>query len=331
MIKVILYTRSNCSLCAKALQHLESLKDQFPHEVVLIDIDDSPELERIYDQKVPVVEIGPYRLSAPFTRQDLMMTMGAATDREAHLDRIADEHERPRSVVPQRISTSDRLVYWFSRHYLAVFNVLVFIYVGLPFLAPMLLKVNATAPAAVIYRIYSGLCHQYGYRSWYLFGEQPFYPREAAGLEGFTTFDEATGLNSNDIIASREFVGNETLGYKVAYCQRDIAIYGSILVFGLMFALLKRKLPPLPWYLWVFIGMAPAGLDGLSQLLSQPPFNFWAYRESTPLLRTVTGFLFGFTTAWFGYPLFEETMEEARQLLTNKFAKIRSGVTNVTK
>ena len=331
MIKVTFYTRSDCRLCEEALQHLDSLKEEYPHEVVLIDVDDSPELARIFGEAVPVIEIGPYRLSAPFTRQDLMITMGAAIDREVHLDQIASEHDRPRHVIPQEISTSDRLIFWFSRHYLAVFNILVFLYVGLPFLAPILLKVNAPAPAEVIYRMYSALCHQYGFRSWYLFGEQPVYTREAAGMEELLTFDEATGLNSNDIIVAREYVGNEIVGYKVAYCQRDIAIYGAILIFGLVFAISKRRLPPLPWYLWVVIGMVPVGLDGLSQLLSQPPFDLWVYRESTPLLRTVTGVLFGFTTAWFGYPLFEETMEEARQLLAVKFAKVRSGISSVTK
>jgi hypothetical protein len=38
-------------------------------------------------------------------------------------------------------------------------------------------------------------------------------------------------------------------------------------------------------------------------------------------MRTLTGFLFGFTTAWFGYPLVEETMADTRRYLEEKFAR----------
>jgi hypothetical protein len=31
-----------------------------------------------------------------------------------------------------------------------------------------------------------------------------------------------------DIFAARQFVGNPQVGYKVARCQRDVAIYGGI-------------------------------------------------------------------------------------------------------
>jgi uncharacterized membrane protein len=68
--------------------------------------------------------------------------------------------------------------------------------------------------------------------------------------------------------------------------------------------------------------MLPIGLDGFSQLLSQPPLNFFPYRESTPFFRSLTGFLFGFTTAWFGYPMVEESMAEARQVLAAKLRRI---------
>ena len=70
--------------------------------------------------------------------------------------------------------------------------------------------------------------------------------------------------------------------------------------------------------------MLPIAMDGLSQLLSQPPLNGFippellSYRESTPFLRSLTGFLFGFTTAWFGYPLVEETMADTRRYIQEK-------------
>ena len=46
------------------------------------------------------------------------------------------------------------------------------------------------------------------------------------------------------------------------------------------------------------------------------------YRESTPLLRVITGALFGFATAWFSYPYIEESMTESRQFFIKKFASV---------
>jgi uncharacterized membrane protein len=69
------------------------------------------------------------------------------------------------------------------------------------------------------------------------------------------------------------------------------------------------------------IGLVPIAIDGVSQLpglaSNLPP---WFLRESTPLLRTITGTLFGFTTAWYLFPLIEESMNETRMVLEEKRA-----------
>jgi hypothetical protein len=52
--------------------------------------------------------------------------------------------------------------------------------------------------------------------------------------------------------------------------------------------------------------------------------TYLPYRESTPFLRVLTGFLFGFGTAWFAFPNVEDSMRETRQLLTKKFAVAES-------
>jgi uncharacterized membrane protein len=112
----------------------------------------------------------------------------------------------------------------------------------------------------------------------------------------------------------------------MALCERDMAIYGAILLFGIVYSLTRRRIKPLHWMLWILIGMAPIGLDGFSQLFSQMEWSWLAsilpYRESTPFLRVLTGGLFGFSTAWFAYPYMEESMSETRQFLIKKFAAI---------
>jgi len=334
LLNVTLFGREKCHLCEEAEKDLQALQEQYPHQVFVIDIDSDPALQKAYGFDIPVVEVGPYTLRAPFDRKKLAVTLGAASDRKRHLEEVQDEAYQKRLKRGREISGADRFSMWFSKHYLLVFNLFILLYLGLPLLAPVLMKAGAETPAKAIYKLYGGLCHQLSFRSWFLFGEQAIYPREAAGLAGYETFHEATGLDEEGLLDARNFLGNDFTGYKIALCQRDVAIYAAILLFGILFGLTKRKIRPLPFWAWIVIGMVPIGMDGVSQLISQmlvnPLFDFlgpvtgWlAYRESTPFLRSLTGFLFGFSTAWFGYPLVEETMLEARRLLATKFARLK--------
>lgn len=214
----------------------------------------------------------------------------------------------------------DKQIYGLSRHWLAVFNIIWFIYVGLPFLAPTLMKAGLDGPADVIYTVYSPLCHQFAFRSWFLFGERPYY--EAAGFKALTGIDP---YNLQDRFRAKLFVGNEQMGFKVAYCERDIAIYGAILLGGLAFGLLRRmgvRVRPVNFILYGLIGLGPIALDGFSQLFSQPPFNFIPLRESTPFLRTLTGSLFGLMNIWLAYPYLEESFTEVKSDLEAKLIRI---------
>jgi uncharacterized membrane protein len=323
MLKIILYSRQDCHLCEQVKADLIALQDRFPHQLTEIDVDSTPELRKAFGFEVPVVEIGPYTLKAPIAQHELALTLGAARDRQRHIAQLEQEAELTGST---QWTKADRFTHWLSNHYLALLNFLVLLYMGLPVLAPVLMNAGIPAPANVIYRLYSGVCHQLAFRSYFLFGEQTVYPRATAEMDGVLSLQQATGLDESGdsaaLLAARRYVGDDRVGYKVALCERDIFIYGAILVFGLVYGATGRKLPPLPWYLWVGIGMVPIGLDGLSQLLSQPPLNFLPFRESTPFLRSLTGFLFGFTTAWFGYPMLEASMAEARQIMATKLRRI---------
>jgi len=322
MLTVTLYRKDECEPCEQAAKDLEMLRSQYPYTLVVIDIGQNPDLQKKYGLEVPVIEAGPYILKAPFDRKKLSVTIAAASDRAEQLRGIDDGKYDSRVKRGKSISWGDHFTAWFSMRYMLVFNLLVLLYVGLPFLAPVLVEQGARTPAMVIYHVYGGLCHQLAFRSWFLFGEQPVYPRAAAGVDGLITYGQATGLDENDIWEARKFIGNDTVGYKVALCERDVAIYSGMLVFGLLFSLTGRKIKSLKIILWIIIGLMPIGVDGVSQIVSQLPFGIIPYRESTPVLRTITGFLFGFTTAWFGYPLIEETMRDARNLMTKKFAKV---------
>jgi uncharacterized membrane protein len=333
MLTVTLYTRKDCRLCEQAKADLASLQEKYPHHLVEIDIDNDPALQKKYLVEIPVVEVGPYVLKAPFDQQKLMVTLGAAGDRRGQLDQLGREDHYERVRRGQTISGSDRVMHWIFRHYLAVINFFILLYFGLPILAPVLMNAGATLPANIIYTIYKPLCHQFGFRSFFLFGEQPYYPLKEAGIEGVKTFEEVTGFTDLDNpaaysrLGARRFTGNETVGYKMALCERDIAMYGSILLFGLLYAGSGRRIKPLHWTLWVLLGMLPIGLDGFSQLFSQMNWSWLAsvlpYRESTPFLRVLTGGIFGFTTAWFALPYTEQGAAENRQFFIKKFESIK--------
>ena len=332
MLTVTLYTRKECHLCDQARSDLESLQAESPHRLVEINIDMDPALQKAYLAEIPVIEVGPYVLKSPFDKQKLRMTLGAANDRRSQLNKLGREDHHERIRRGQQISGGDRVMHWVSRHYLAVLNIFMLLYFGLPILAPMLMKAGAPLPASVIYTIYKPLCHQFGFRSFFLFGEQAYYPLKEAGIDGVMTFEQATGITDVDNpvspsrLQARQLTGNETLGYKMALCERDMAIYGGILLFGIVYSLTNRRIKPLHWILWILIGMVPIGFDGFSQLFSQMEWSWLAsilpYRESTPFLRVLTGGLFGLATAWFAYPYMEESMSETRQFFIKKFAAI---------
>lgn len=222
--------------------------------------------------------------------------------------------ERRRRVV----ILADRFVFWLSKHWLAVFNGLAFIYVGLPVLAPVLMMLGSEGPAVVIHTIYRPLCHQLPHRSWFLFG--PRFAYRLPELVELVGADAVTGL------WARNFVGNEAVGYKVAICQRDVAIYGTIMLAGLVYGLLRRwwKVPPLPWWAYLGLGILPLVADGGYQFLSYalplllPDFPISPH-ESTPLVRTVTGTLFGLATVWLAYPHVQEAMDEFNETLKRRF------------
>lgn len=315
-MRVTLYTKNDCSLCDQARAALAALQSSVAHRLVEVDIEADPVLAARYGASVPVVEAGPYTLRAPFSETDLRVVLLSAQQRQA-LRPAPTEKDRRRAIG------FARAVGGFARHWLAVFNLAAFLYVGLPFLAPVLMKAGATTPARWIYGAYSPVCHQLAFRSWFLFGEQPAYPRSLAGLS-LVTYGLATGLPEDDFAAARAFVGNERLGYKVALCERDAAIYGGIFVGGVTFAFVRRRIKPLPVAIWFLVGVLPMAIDGGSQLLAGTPVFLagWSPRESTPLLRTATGLLFGLLNVWLAYPHLEQSMAETRATATVKLAGV---------
>lgn len=187
---------------------------------------------------------------------------------------------------------ADGIVLAIARHWLFLINSAVAVYLLLPLAAPVLVNTGQPGSARVIYSLYSFACHQLPERSYFLFGAAPVYSLGELEAEGLPP--------GGNLFERRVFTGNLTTGYKTALCQRDIAIYGTVLFGGLLFGLVRRRIraPSVKVYLLFLI---PIALDGFTQLFGLRLSNWW--------LRTVTGALFGGASVWLAYPYLQEAMD----------------------
>ncbi len=181
-----------------------------------------------------------------------------------------------------------------TKHWLMIANALLVVFIALPLLAPLLMARGYSGPSAAIYTVYRMVCHQEPARSYFIGGPHLIYSK--AELEALTPLRPLA-----------VFTGSPETGYKVAYCQRDLASYTLMLLSGLAFALVRRRLPRLPLPMYAIL-LLPVAVDGLTQLTG--------LRESTWLLRTVTGGLFGMATAWLLLPELDSAMAQAARDFT---------------
>lgn len=316
----------------KIIEILRSLREETHHTLAIVDVKDDQDLQKVYGDDVPMLKAGPYTLKAPFERQNIAVMIKSA---EQRVNELPDDNIiKKRAQIATKLETSDKISYWFSKHYIWVILSVLFLYITLPFVAPIAMKYDKPGIAKPIYSAYRLVCHELAFRSWFLFGDQPAYPREAAHFkeDEWLTYEEVTGSssanNAGEIWDASRFSGEEldgAIGYKVALCQRCLAIYGMLFLFGILFVLTGRRIPQLPWYVWLLVGLVPIGLDGFSQLISQMINLPWFdYRESTPVLRTLTGSLFGITTGWFGFPAIQETADEVKAMVKAKMARMNN-------
>lgn len=298
MINVRLFSRENCHLCDQVLEWLFEIQKEQIFNLEIIDINKNAKAQKEWGAVIPVVEIDDLIFKYPFSKTDLKVAILATA--------ITHDNHNPSG------GTIFKILNLIDEHWLSVANGFFSFFLFGAFLPPILMSWGMEKAAKWGYSLYGFFCHQFGFRSFYLFGYQFVYPRELAEVSGLEAFGFVTGLDEFDLFAARKHIGDSIMGFKVALCERDIAMYAGLVVFGLLFVALRNKLRGLPLWAWLVFALIPISLDGGLQLISQLPIDGMnqvvEMRESTPLLRTATGFIFGFGTAWFTYPLIQASI-----------------------
>lgn len=212
-------------------------------------------------------------------------------------------------------------VFFLNRKWLPIFLAVYGVFVFLPFAAPVFRHWNMDGLAGAIYMFYSFICHQLPERSLFLFGTKWMY-----------SVDEIRVVwqNTDNPLILRQFIGNPEMGWKIAWSDRMISMYGGIWLAGLIWGLLPRHTRKVS--IWVFVLFAlPMALDGMTHLISDFSGLFNGFRYTNGWLaiatnnifaptfylgdglgsfnswmRWVTGFLFSFGLVWWGFPYLEE-------------------------
>ena len=226
-------------------------------------------------------------------------------------------------------SRAQRVLLWFSRHWLAVFNVGWGIFVILPWLAPVLMRAGLRGPAQAIYFGYSFVCHQLPERSYFLFGSNVTYP----------LVDINRVWPGNDPFTLRQFIGNAQFGYKVAWSDRMVSLYTGLWFGSLVWTFVRRRLRPISLLTYALF-VLPMAVDGTTHLVS----DLWGigqgFRDSNEWLaaltnhtlpawfyagdalgsfnswmRLITGLLFGLSTAALLLPYLEQSLAQVREEL----------------
>jgi len=95
-------------------------------------------------------------------------------------------------------------------------------------------------------------------------------------------------------------------GYPFPVCARDVGIYFAALLSGILLLLLKKTdVNVVPNPAWFIIALIPIGLDGGTQLLG--------WRESTNLLRLLTGGIAGFAFSFYCVPLLNRALPNIKK------------------
>ncbi len=213
----------------------------------------------------------------------------------------------------------------FAGQWLQLFLIVYGLWVFIPFLAPIFMHLGWTPAGKAIYFLYSFFCHQLPERSFFLFGREPTYSLAEI---------QAVWQPTANPLVLRGFIGNTTLGWKIAWSDRMISFYTSVWLFAALWSPFRRSVRPLHWLAFALL-LLPLIIDGSTHAISDfagigqgfRDTNQWlatltdnslpaafyagdALGSFNSIARVITGVLAGLGIVWFAFPHLEASFGE---------------------
>lgn len=235
-------------------------------------------------------------------------------------------HRRPVTGPARELALwANRRILWLAQHWLAVFNTFFFLYVGLPFLAPILLAYGYTDAANILYNLYRATCHQLPSRSYFILGEQvaichrdvAIYAAFLLGGLGYglvrphlkppqvrwyVFFLWPIALDAGMQLASDWLASGVSMGALWAI---------GLIALGLTSAIL-HWFRYLTWHSYLYFLAGPLALIYL---------KYFGPYQSDLVRRTISGMIFGLASVWLAYPYLEDAFQDIRQQVSDKLAR----------
>jgi len=199
------------------------------------------------------------------------------------------------------------------------------------------MQMGWTGVGKAIYFIYSFFCHQLPERSFFLFGEKNMYSLNEI---------QAAWHDTINPMILRKFIGNESMGWKIAWSDRMISFYTSVWLFAVLWFPFRRKVKPLSWWGFILL-LLPLIMDGSTHAISDlagigqgfRDTNEWlavwtnnalptifyagdALGSFNSLMRFITGLLAGLGIVWLAFPYIFQTQAYNQQMDELRYAKV---------
>ena len=239
--------------------------------------------------------------------------------------------------MPVQRKSKQSIFQWIGTHGIESFLIVYGIWVFLPYFAPLFMQIGWTGAGKTIYFIYSFFCHQLPERSFFWFGEKTMY-----SLGEIQTAWQDT---INPMIL-RQFIGNETMGWKIAWSDRMISFYTSVWLFAAIWYPFRRKIKPISWWGFILL-LIPIAIDGGTHMISDfagigqgfrdtnqwlaaltnnaLPVTFYAgdaLGSFNSIMRFITGILAGLGIVWIAFPYIFQTQAYNQKLDEKEYAKV---------
>lgn len=241
------------------------------------------------------------------------------------------------SVITQNAHPKLNIFQWISIHWFETFLIVYGLWVFVPLLAPVFMQIGWTGAGKAVYFVYSFFCHQLPERSFFWFGEKTMYSLNEI---------QAAWQNTANPMILRQFIGNEAMGWKVAWSDRMISFYTSVWLFALIWYPMRRRVKPLSWRAFAIL-LIPIAMDGVTHMVSDfagigqgfRDTNTWlailtnnifpatfyagdALGSFNSLMRFISGFLAGLGIVWLAFPYIFQSQVYNQQLDEKSYAKV---------